>query len=140
VTFSVLPSADRPPRLHSFELTVGTHAPAAARRKVAEVLGEWALNALTEDVALCVSELVTNSLVNGATAIHLGIERHTTEMIEVAVWDNAPGMPHRRTPHETAEDGRGLNIVEALAVCWWAQGFSTGGKTVRARFVSDSQR
>ncbi|WP_158566680.1 ATP-binding protein [Actinomadura craniellae] len=140
MTFSVLPSINDPQCLRAFKLTVGTRAPEAARGKVTEALGKWGLSTLTEDVALCVSEFVTNSLVNDATEIHLVIERHTTETIEIAVWDDAPGMPQRRTPEKTAEDGRGLNIVEALAVSWWTQASGTGGKTVRARFVSDGER
>ncbi|MQY06131.1 ATP-binding protein [Actinomadura macrotermitis] len=140
MTLSASPSVNDPQCLRGFKLTVDAHAPEAARRKVAETLGEWGLDSLSEDVALCASEFVTNALVNGAAGIHLLIERHTAEMIEIAVWDDAPGKPQQRTPEETAESGRGLNIVDALAVAWWTQGSSSGGKTIRARFISDGER
>ncbi|MFC5182865.1 ATP-binding protein [Actinomadura harenae] len=91
---------------------------------------------LEDDAALCVSELVTNALNCGAGDIRVLVEWHTDAMVEVAVWDDGPGCPELQEPDENCETGRGLGIVQALAVSWGKHGSPDGGKTVWARFVS----
>jgi anti-sigma regulatory factor (Ser/Thr protein kinase) len=75
-------------------------------------------------VELVVSELVTNAYraveaskcrVQGV--IRLGVHC-TNRWVHVCVQDSAPKMPDPREASETDESGRGLQIVEALAVLW----------------------
>lgn len=73
-----------------------------------------------EQVALVLSELATNAvkhtdsrwIICGA-ALNRGAVR-----IEVHDDDTTARIPHRRTPTPERESGRGLHIVEALALCW----------------------
>jgi anti-sigma regulatory factor (Ser/Thr protein kinase) len=70
---------------------------------------------MTDDVMLIVSELVTNALLHsGTTEIDLSItvEQNTLCM---RVRDGVPGECAPRSPRDTAESGRGLLIVDALA-------------------------
>jgi anti-sigma regulatory factor (Ser/Thr protein kinase) len=82
------------------------------------------------DVAvLLASEMVTNSLRHGGSA---GPGEAVT--VTVVVWDagvrvevtgrKADGVPVLRPPADDAEGGRGLRLVEDLAVRW---GYERGG-------------
>ena len=97
------------------------HAPAAARRFVVSGL-RGALEsdhpALCDDLALIVSELVTNAVRADAQVVDVELRVHD-DRVEVQVTDDAAGWP---TPQEGApvdsEDGRGLDIVAQLADSW----------------------
>lgn len=94
------------------------HAPAAARTFVTSALAEHhAALSRRDDVVLVVSELVTNSVHAGASAIDvdLGV---LGDSIELQVSDDAPGWPrlHHADPGDL--DGRGLQIVGELADEW----------------------
>ncbi|MCP2340272.1 ATP-binding protein [Actinomadura rupiterrae] len=123
-------------RLVVCRLGTGLGAAGEARRRVAAVFRRWGRADLEDDATLCVSELVTNALNCGASDIRLLIERHTAQMVEVAVWDDGPGCPEVQNPDDSCETGRGLGIVEALSVSWGKHGSADGGKTVWARFVA----
>lgn len=120
------------------KLIVDTKAPGTARALATAALSDWELDGMAADVKVCVSELVTNALVKKATQIHLRMERLTLRMVEIAVWDDAQGVPVVQPLDETAEGGRGLPIVDALSAVWWVQGSPSGGKTVRARFINEN--
>jgi anti-sigma regulatory factor (Ser/Thr protein kinase) len=67
--------------------------------------------------ALLVDELVANAIVHGAGAVSLELEvRH--ERVRVAVTDEGETLPVLRIPSPTAEGGRGLSIVNAVAAQW----------------------
>jgi len=71
---------------------------------------------LVDEITLCASELVTNTLSEHATEIAVPVEWHRDDhMVEIAVWDDAPGRPEKREPAVHDPRGRRLNIVEALA-------------------------
>jgi hypothetical protein len=82
-----------------------------------------------DDVALCVSELVTNALLHGEQPIHVVLCRSDAS-VTVAVSDHA-----RRTPQLVLSSshvgGRGLRIVDALSQRWGME-FGNDGKTVWA--------
>lgn len=95
--------------------------PAAARvaRSLAvSAVEAWGLLDVRDDVELVVSELVTNALRLGARIALLIALRPGTDQIEVAVWDDAPGVPEPRPQRPDAESGRGLFIVGARADAW----------------------
>ncbi|MDG9704822.1 anti-sigma regulatory factor [Streptomyces sp. DH37] len=128
-----------------------------ARRTAAEVLDDWELRHLADDVTLCVSELVGNA-VHHATPDGwqdgLGGERRISVafrawpkwlFVEVCDQDSTPPMlPTGDLPDPLAsavpsemtlpDHGRGLLIVQNLAdATWWAPRDS-GGKSVFCRF------
>jgi anti-sigma regulatory factor (Ser/Thr protein kinase) len=105
------------------------HAPAAARRFVRQVLGEWRLSHLAEDAVLLTSELVTNAVVHagGVTIVRLGLDDHT---LRVTVCDHIEAPPVTRNAAPDADHGRGLALVEALAARWGVDRAQPPGKCV----------
>jgi anti-sigma regulatory factor (Ser/Thr protein kinase) len=85
---------------------------------------------VVETVALLVSELATNSVRHAAAGFTLSIER-SPDRIRVAVSDDGPGSPEKRSPDPVEPSGRGLLIVEALSDVWGTAPTPDGrGKTV----------
>lgn len=91
-----------------------------------------ALGYLTDDIALVVSELVTNCVSTEAHRFTLVVEAHHTT-VRIAATDNAPGVPTKRRPPPDALHGRGLVIVDALSTRWGVTP-ANDGKTVWAEF------
>ncbi|MFD7058382.1 ATP-binding protein [Streptomyces sp. NPDC059906] len=86
------------------------------RRIAAARLRYCGLQAMTDDVVVIVSELLTNALLHsGATTIRLTITFENCSL-HIAVHD---GMPGRATPRAAddsdSESGRGLVLINALA-------------------------
>lgn len=107
-------------------LATATTSPSMARRHVTEQLNAWNLKTLISDVALIVSELVTNAISHGR-----GPVRHSLRLmprpdsrpsLRVEVVDRGAGWdgPAPRTPIADADScrGRGLHLVDALATEW----------------------
>jgi signal transduction histidine kinase len=122
-------------------------SPAAARAFVRSTLQAWRLDGLTDDLALVVTELVTNALRHGvggpdaAGSVH--VELYGTESrVMCAVSDPSDEVPVRVSPDIAHDSGRGLQIVEALSMYWgWtalARDGGSGGKSVWAVFPLDS--
>jgi anti-sigma regulatory factor (Ser/Thr protein kinase) len=102
-----------------------------ARDKIAKLVTEWSLPlsiGAIADLKLCTTEVVANALKHAGgecwiTVTWLG------EHLRVDVRDRSPRPPQVLESHESAESGRGLVLVEALAQTWdWAP--CTSGKTV----------
>lgn len=76
---------------------------------------------LPDDVAdvsaLLADELVANAIAHGEGSISLSMEIRS-DCVRVAVTDEGAGLPAHREPSPTAESGRGLSIVDALATRW----------------------
>jgi hypothetical protein len=108
-----------------------TTAPASARAHVGAVLPGWRLGSLTEDCQAVVSELVTNALraSTGPTGELIYVDgrmpvirlRLLSDGLRVLaeVWDQAIGFPAPRRAPSDAEDGRGLQLVDALTRGRW---------------------
>ncbi|MBW8483055.1 ATP-binding protein [Actinomadura parmotrematis] len=106
-----------------------------ARELAAEALGAWRVgDERAYEILLCLSELVANAVLHGARELALTVELRGG-LIEIAVHDDAGGRPEIRALADTAEGGRGLPIVDALAKEW---GHRPGahGKAVWARFTA----
>jgi anti-sigma regulatory factor (Ser/Thr protein kinase) len=111
-----------------------------ARRAARTMLTDWRLGHLVEDVDLVVSELVTNALLHGggdgpagaAAAIRLELQL-SGGRLTCRVVDPSPLPPAPEEATETAESGRGLILVEALAAAWGWQELPDG-KAVWASF------
>jgi anti-sigma regulatory factor (Ser/Thr protein kinase) len=111
------------------------HAPAAARRFVRTGLGDALTStqpALCDDVALIVSELVTNSV--RASARVVDVELHVDEdRVEVRVTDDAAGWPVPQVADTDSVAGRGLEIVDRLADSWHTVPRRTGKSVIATR-------
>ncbi|MFF0698336.1 ATP-binding protein [Streptomyces tendae] len=86
----------------------------AMRRIAATRLRHCGLDAMTDDVMLIVSELLTNALQHSGTteiSLNITVERGT---LSVRVRDGLPGVGTAQQPKDTAESGRGLLLVDAL--------------------------
>jgi anti-sigma regulatory factor (Ser/Thr protein kinase) len=106
---------DRPEGRHlRTEVVHSPHAAAQARRFLAEAARAQQLGPLADDLAVVVSELVTNAVRHGAPPVILEIDT-TDESVTVVVADGAPGRPGPQQALEDAEGGRGLTLVEALS-------------------------
>ncbi|MFE7815189.1 ATP-binding protein [Streptomyces sp. NPDC057433] len=108
-----------------------------ARRRAARLVTEWGQPNLAGDVALVVSELMTNALLHGSVRgrfvrVHITLGRNT---LRVEVSDpRGERLPHPRPTGSTADQfGRGLLLVDALSTRWgWEP--RTVGKTVYAEW------
>ncbi|MFJ9821101.1 ATP-binding protein [Streptomyces sp. NPDC101151] len=98
----------------TLHLPAARTAPAIARHAVGAVLAQWGHS---EDVALVVSELVTNSVEYGAPPIVLRVLRREGR-VHISVFDSSPVPPCWRTPRLDEEGGRGLLVVAAVATTY----------------------
>jgi anti-sigma regulatory factor (Ser/Thr protein kinase) len=119
------PASGRAGRVASCPLDPGATAPGAARDFTRQILGSWGLLVLVEDAAVIVSELVTNALCHGVRdtngpghdRVELILLRRPGQMV-CAVTDPGAEPPVMRAPDLSAEAGRGLHVIEALAAAW----------------------
>ncbi|MFG2457928.1 SpoIIE family protein phosphatase [Streptomyces sp. NPDC048523] len=125
----------------------GPLAPGSARALLRAAVAEWAELALPgteflsdrqgDDAVVVVSELVTNAVVHAGTDIEVDcrLEAHTGALV-VEVLDHHPSRAPRdgdpEASYGTAEYGRGLRLVAALAETWGIT-YRTGAKTVWAQ-------
>jgi len=119
------------------ELGPLTTAVPCARLHVRQMLWEWEITALSEQVELVVSELVTNALkasqpLDWLSPIRLWLLSDRQRVL-VLVWDGNPQPPIRMEVDEQTEGGRGLLLVETLSAKWdWYAQTEMGGKVVWA--------
>jgi anti-sigma regulatory factor (Ser/Thr protein kinase) len=89
---------------------------ALARRLVRETLVGWGLTHLVDTTELLVSELVTNAIQHAGGELRLRLQRDRALLCEVC--DSTPNPPELREFSATAEHGRGILLVNALADKW----------------------
>jgi anti-sigma regulatory factor (Ser/Thr protein kinase) len=130
-----------------------TTAPASARAHVGAVLPGWHLADLTDACQAVVSELVTNALeastgptgeliyVDGRMpVIRLRLLSDGSHVL-IEVLDQAPGFPAPRRAASDAEDGRGLQLVDALTRGRWGwQAVDIHAKVVWAELTGGDAR
>ena len=111
-------------------------APAAARRFVTgglhQVLSGPERQGLSDDLALIVSELVTNSVRANAHVIDVEVNVDD-ELVELRVTDDAAGWPTAQMPDADSVDGRGLEIVTHLADSWRTVARARGKSVIATR-------
>jgi hypothetical protein len=126
-----------------------TTAPASARAHVGAVLPGWHLDDLTGDCQVVVSELVTNA-VQASTAltgepVYVGGRMAVVRLrllgdglrVLAEVWDQAPGFPCPRRARSDTENGRGLQLVDALTRGRWGwQAVGARAKVVWAELAA----
>ena len=98
-------------------LPAAVTTPAAARAVARDVVERGRGAVRVEDVALVVSELVTNAVLHGDGDITLdvAVAPHT---VHVEVGDGGPEEPAALNPPADAEAGRGLQLVSRIATRW----------------------
>ncbi|MGI5458219.1 ATP-binding protein [Streptomyces sp. CA-249302] len=108
-----------------------------AREFTRETLTAWSLDARTDDVLLCVSELTTNALLHGAPpgrGFALRLTLHPDGVLRTEVHDSGPGELRFGDMSPDSEHGRGLLLVTLLADKWGV-GERNPGKTVWCEFA-----
>ncbi|MFJ8488447.1 ATP-binding protein [Streptomyces sp. NPDC094038] len=84
------------------------------RRIAAARLRYFRLEAMTDDVMLIVSELLTNALLHSGTT-EIGLKLTVGDgTLRITITDGMPGSATPKQVTDNAESGRGLVLVEAL--------------------------
>ncbi len=78
-----------------------------------------------DDIALVITELVSNSVRAAASTVTLELEVHR-DRVRVVVADDADGLPRVQHPTTSSEHGRGLRIVETIVQEWGTVPLPTG--------------
>lgn len=129
------------PAAPSLSLAAGPGSSGEARRFVRARVGELGFHRLVDDVALVVSELVTNVMLHAQGPSRVSVYlRHGRVRLEVA--DDSSNVPERRGFSDHAVTGRGLTLVESLSASWGTTVSPMGGKVVWADFdiIADVRR
>jgi two-component sensor histidine kinase len=107
-----------------------------ARFHVQAALGFHGLNDYAEDAGIITSELITNAVQHvrgdGTETIGVTLARAANpSAVTIVVSDSSPDGPRRCDLSADGEQGRGLQIVEALSAHWgWRP--QDGGKAIFA--------
>jgi anti-sigma regulatory factor (Ser/Thr protein kinase) len=101
-------------RRHCIDLEDSVRSPARARQAAAEMVEQLHLEPIADELALIVSELVTNAVRHAGPPVRLELQAGD-ERVTVAVADGSPGRPVPRQAADDAEGGRGLPMIDLLA-------------------------
>jgi Histidine kinase-like ATPase domain len=124
--------------------TPGGHASRVGRARdfTASTLHKWGVAERCDDIAIVVSELVTNALQHALPAssstragwpIQLGL-LHPGHRIMCAVTDASKEIPVPKEPDFFDETGRGLQVIAALSDQWGYTASGDMGKVIWALF------
>ena len=106
-------------------LPASVSTPAAARAFAREAVESGLPDVRIEDVALVVSELVTNAVVHGEGDITLNVVV-APDTVHVEVEDREPELPGQVDAALDSESGRGLLLVSRIAKRWGVRPASAG--------------
>ncbi|WP_190142906.1 ATP-binding SpoIIE family protein phosphatase [Streptomyces glebosus] len=95
-----------------------------ARQLTRRALHRWGLGSMLDATELMVSEVVTNAVRYASRPIALRLLR--TDVLRCEVGDDSPQVPRMRRAQAGDEGGRGLFLVDQLALRWGATLLSTG--------------
>ena len=128
------------PRVATRTLSPDARSVRAARGFTLATVRRWGAADRAEDVAIVVSELLTNALRHALPGpgeprprwpVRLGL-LHPGPCMLCAVADPSPQPPVPKEPSCLAETGRGLHVIGALADAWGYTTPSDSGKAVWA--------
>jgi hypothetical protein len=80
---------------------------------------------LVYEAGLVAAELLSNATRVCRSEIGIRLDVHHGH-IRISVYDDGPGVPHRRAPGRDEAAGRGLRIVAALSTAWGTYPSSSG--------------
>jgi Histidine kinase-like ATPase domain len=135
---------ERPPRIAMCALTPQARSACTARDFTFATLRRWGTGYNGQDIAIVVSELVTNALRHavpqpGAASppwrARLGLLQYKPWLL-CAVADPSKTPPAPRPPGSLAETGRGLQMICALSDRWGYTKPNDAGKIVWAMFTA----
>jgi DNA-binding NarL/FixJ family response regulator len=94
-------------------------APSArqARRFVDETLRRWECDDLLDTVELLVSELVTNAVIHARSDVDVSVQL-LPDRVRIEVADQSPEGIRRKALTPDGSSGRGISMVESLALAW----------------------
>jgi anti-sigma regulatory factor (Ser/Thr protein kinase) len=128
------------PRLAMRTPGTGTRSVGLARDFCLSTMRRWGVTDRGDDVAVVVSELLTNALRHGVPGdnrgrgpVRLGLIQ-PGQFVLCAVADPNPRPPEPKDPDYLAESGRGLHVISALSDCWGWTAPAETGKVVWALF------
>ena len=128
------------PEVAACALGSGAASGRTARKFTRNTLREWGLASLADDAEAIVGEFVANAVSHAARAtaaveagqpLGLRLLRRTGEVM-CAVLDPSDTAPVLRMPDRSEEDGRGLQMVDALSDVWGWSPVTGRGKAVWA--------
>jgi len=97
------------------------------RRFARDLVIEWGLRRLADEVQLGVSELITNAVRHARTGVELRIRLADRLTVEVRDFEPTLNRPADDGPADPmATSGRGLQIVAAVSRDWGVRGFIDG--------------
>jgi anti-sigma regulatory factor (Ser/Thr protein kinase) len=134
---------DRLPRIATRTPGQGTGSVRAAREFTLATLRRWGAAERSEDIAIVVSELLTNALRHALPALGAARPRRSIQLgllqsgprVLCAVADPRKATPAPLTPDPLAESGHGLHIICALSDTWGYAILGDTGKVVWAAFT-----
>lgn len=100
-----------------------------ARHLIGHALAGWCDARQLDDIALCVSELVTNAVLHAGSGPRLLVHVRPT-VVHVEISDDSDVLPFVPGAGAGATSGRGVSILGTLSTRWGARRRSGGGKTV----------
>lgn len=115
-------------------LPPGLEHVADAREFVRQQCRAWGVNAVVDEAALVVSELVTNAFVHAGSEAELRLTL-AEQCLRIEVTDSGPGMPDPKSPPLASERGRGLLLVSACCMAWGVEARGEGKKAVWAELA-----
>ncbi|WP_329180983.1 SpoIIE family protein phosphatase [Streptomyces sp. NBC_01477] len=135
------PGTSRAPRMHSYVHQADPEGLADARLALRQALEAWQLAELADDLEVAAGELLVNVLLHteGGAVMTLEVLPEPVRRVRLTVQDRSSVWPRRRSPGEAATSGRGLLMIEALAIHWGVEPRGDG-KAVWCEFGPESQR
>lgn len=128
-------------RYEQLSLPARPDASRRARAWLASHLAAWDLAELTDDLQLCLSELVTNVVVHAGTPAELTLAV-AGGLLEVSVGDHdpRPAYPRDAPSDPFGEGGRGVSLVDQLADEWGVVYEPPGKQVWLRRHLPDTWR
>ena len=132
-----------PPRVATRTPGLDARSVGAAREFSLATMRRWGVADRADDIAIVVSELLTNALRHGVPdtvtprrrwPVRLGLVQPGRYVL-CAVADPGRRLPVPREPDYLAESGRGLHVISALSDTWGATTPTDAGKVVWALFA-----
>ncbi|MEU6487460.1 SpoIIE family protein phosphatase [Streptomyces sp. NPDC046887] len=114
------PGTPRAPRVHQYIHQADPQGLSEARAVVRRALRDWGLRLYEDDAELLTGELLGNVLLHteGGAVLTLEVLPEPERRVRLSVQDRSSAFPRRRTPGEAATSGRGLLLLDALALRW----------------------